>query len=431
MLRKIDPAGNVKEAVCRHEAQCRRQIAAVLCAAAVLAAAAAVFSGSQVLREGGMLLRNAAGEGSYMVTLTALLQGRLFTEEITVAEQALSGEAVEELFAAAAEELETQMLGENESTDKIVYDLELPAETADGMVSAQWTFDNYQILNADGSIRDDVPEEGTVVEVTLTMTYLEETAQSVFSILVFPRAVSEEEALREALEDAVAQADESTADKENLILPEEVNGEAVVWSEQNEYTVFKILLLGILAALLFRYEAQEKLRRAVSRRDAQMLADYADIVSKLSLLLGAGMTVYGAWEKIVQTYAAQRAGQSSEKGSGRQRAAGGRRIAYEEMMITCVQLQEGAGEVRAYEEFGKRCGLRPYLKLSAILTQNVRLGTAGVTQQLIQEAQDAFEERKALARQKGEEAGTKLLLPMMMLLGVVLAIVAVPGFMSF
>ena len=43
---------------------------------------------------------------------------------------------------------------------------------------------------------------------------------------------------------------------------------------------------------------------------------------------------------------------------------------------------------------------------------------------------DAFEERKNLAKKQGEEAGTKLLLPMFMLLAIVMVIVVVPAFMS-
>ena len=48
-----------------------------------------------------------------------------------------------------------------------------------------------------------------------------------------------------------------------------------------------------------------------------------------------------------------------------------------------------------------------------------------------QEAEDAFEERKSMARKLGEEAGTKLLLPMVVLLGVVMVIVMLPAIINF
>lgn len=46
------------------------------------------------------------------------------------------------------------------------------------------------------------------------------------------------------------------------------------------------------------------------------------------------------------------------------------------------------------------------------------------------EAAQSFEERKARAKRLGEEAGTKLLVPMFFMLAVVLVIVIVPAFMS-
>ena len=48
-----------------------------------------------------------------------------------------------------------------------------------------------------------------------------------------------------------------------------------------------------------------------------------------------------------------------------------------------------------------------------------------------QEAGNAFEERKNMARRLGEEAGTKLLLPMMMMLGIVMMLIIIPAYFSF
>lgn len=48
-----------------------------------------------------------------------------------------------------------------------------------------------------------------------------------------------------------------------------------------------------------------------------------------------------------------------------------------------------------------------------------------------QEADNAFAERKSLAKKLGEEAGTKLLLPMMMMLCVVMVIIMIPAYFSF
>ena len=90
----------------------------------------------------------------------------------------------------------------------------------------------------------------------------------------------------------------------------------------------------------------------------------------------------------------------------------------------------GVSEKECYENFGSRCGLQPYMKLGALLSQNLRKGTKGLADALRLEGLHAFEERKAIARRRGEEAGTKLLLPMFLMLAVVLVIVIVPAFLS-
>ena len=66
-----------------------------------------------------------------------------------------------------------------------------------------------------------------------------------------------------------------------------------------------------------------------------------------------------------------------------------------------------------------------------LLEQSVRKGGSGLSEALLQEEIVAFEERKNLARRYGEEAGTKLLGPMVVLLLVVMSMVLLPAFMSF
>lgn len=71
-----------------------------------------------------------------------------------------------------------------------------------------------------------------------------------------------------------------------------------------------------------------------------------------------------------------------------------------------------------------------YRKLGMLLSQNLRKGTKGLSQILQKEAAIAFEERKGIAKRLGEEAGTKLLGPMFLMLGIVLIIIIVPAFFS-
>ena len=129
------------------------------------------------------------------------------------------------------------------------------------------------------------------------------------------------------------------------------------------------------------------------------------------------MIVRRAWKKMVDDYEEQK-------------ERWGTRHAYEEMKQTMYEMESGISEAESYERFGRRCNIQEYMKLGALLSQNLRKGTKGLSQILKIEAIQAFEERKARAKRLGEEAGTKLLLPMFLMLSVVLIIVIVPAFLS-
>ena len=64
------------------------------------------------------------------------------------------------------------------------------------------------------------------------------------------------------------------------------------------------------------------------------------------------------------------------------------------------------------------------------MQQNVKKGTAGLIALLENEEREAFEMRNATARVRGEEASTKLLIPMLGLMVMMLVIMIVPALMG-
>ena len=168
--------------------------------------------------------------------------------------------------------------------------------------------------------------------------------------------------------------------------------------------------------LIWMQEKQKK-QKELLQRERQMQIDYPEIVNRIALLVGAGLTVKNAWKKIVDQY--------QEQGVGKEK-----RFAYEEMANAVREMHSGITEAECYEHFGRRTGLPSYVKLGALLSQNLRKGTKGLTELLSGEANQAYEERRQTVKKRGEEVSTKLLLPMSMMLVVVLVIVIVPAFLS-
>ena len=109
---------------------------------------------------------------------------------------------------------------------------------------------------------------------------------------------------------------------------------------------------------------------------------------------------------------------------------------YRESLINELQhskhnFEIGMAEGRVYYELGRRLKLPCYIKILTLLEQNVTKGSKGLVEILEQEERNALEERMNLAKKSGEEAGTKILGPMILLLIIVMLMIMIPAFLSF
>ena len=77
-----------------------------------------------------------------------------------------------------------------------------------------------------------------------------------------------------------------------------------------------------------------------------------------------------------------------------------------------------------------RCKSQNYLKFSSLIIQHVKKGGRGMEALLQEEGRSALHKRREAAKCLGEEAGTKLLMPMMLMFIIVLILIVVPAFLS-
>lgn len=372
-------------------------------------------------REISELKRNAAGQGDTEIPLV-LESGEFsppYQYSITVEEQHLTEAEAEQIFAAARKELETVILGENQSPEEITSSLNIPTQLLDGLAEVSCTFEPYDLIETDGTILwDNLKGDTGIVKVAAQLSCQNREAVHEFYLQLVPGQLDGTEALLKELKLRLAQENERQG-QEYLSLPREIDGIRLSWYLPRENWHWKLLLLGISGMIVWYVYGREKQQRQQKEWSRQLMLDYPDIVSRLSLLSGAGMTISGAWAKMAGEYRAQReAGRSIL------------RPGYEEMLKTWFEMQDGMGEIKAYENFGQRCGQPQYRKFASLLMQNVRKGTHGMQQLLDAEAEEAFAQRKAFARQLGEEAGTKLLLPMGAMLILVFAVLLLPAMLS-
>ena len=371
-----------------------------------------------VLTDQFYIKRNSQGEGSQEVDLTAVIGDEEEEVSIVVEEKQLDEDDAEELKILCEEYLEQAVLGENEDLSSVSQDLNLVSEISQYSVDVDWTISDYSVIRSDGTVENEELEENTSVVLTANCSYFEEEWETSFTVTVVPLQKDEDTLREEALYAALEEQEEATASEDYLVLPDQLDGEAIQWSEQADSTAGVLLLLGGVVIVLLFARDKENYAKDLEKRKEELTTDYPVFVHKVVLLLGAGMTPKAVWYRMISDY------------NKRRKKGGKKQYVYEEMIVTANEMSQGVAEVAAYENFGRRCQTSSYLKFSSILIASVKTGAKGMGRMLTDAGEEAMLIRRENARRLGEEAGTKLLFPMIILMGVVMCMIMVPAFMT-
>jgi hypothetical protein len=363
------------------------------------------------------LIRPSGGEGSYIESMQVEFGGERYPLEVEVWEVPYEEEELLEQLKAAEDSLETLFLKENSSLECLMYDVYMPSVFPDSNITIQWYLDSWKYIEPDGTLKNELISEEIQGKVQAVLTLEDQTLTWEREYTICPPVNPDENQKLKMLANQIEQLQEE-ADPE-IVLPKEILGEPVTWYPAKDRRWLEIAALTILALCTMaagRHNEDEK-KEKIRERDMQLA--YPDIVNRLSLYMGAGISTRGAWERIVENY---------EQKRGEKQGAG---YAYEEMRTTLHEMQSGIPEAAAYERFGTRCRMPSYLKLGTLLSQNLRRGTRNLADLLAEEAREAFEDRKALAKKLGEECESKLLLPMILMLLIILVMIMYPAIVSF
>ena len=220
------------------------------------------------------------------------------------------------------------------------------------------------------------------------------------------------------MRDEIESAVESQRGNKVAVLPKEVSGRDVRYFNDKPETDYSLFALSLVILILCPVIWYKKQRERVEERENQLILDYPTFVNKMSIFLGAGLTVRGAVERLCMEYRERK-----EKG-------GNKRYLYEELLIVNSEISNGISEGRAIEKFGKRCRLVSYMRFASILSQCIKKGSDNVTEMLDEEVRNSMEIRRENAKARGERASTKLLLPCVLMLGIVMAIIMIPAFLT-
>lgn len=416
-LERLYPGGDQEELRRNYYMQKLEKTLLIILGGSVLAVLLSLrAAGERTLEPGNAVKRGAVLDEAGEVTLEAILEGGKERISICVEPVHLTPEEAEDLYHEFCESLPQLVAGKNTSLQEVNQNLDLQERYTGYPFEVEWKSDNMEYITSTGTIKP--TSEETEVRLRAKVSYADLKWEQELTVKLLPEELTPQERQRRELTELLSAAEEEDRTEEYWGLPERVGDVPVRWRRAVEDNSL-ILWVGTLMAGVLIYQMSDRdLHDRLEKQKMHMKREYSDVVHKLALYLGAGMTLQGAFGKIAAEYERKKAG------------GGSRSPTYEEMLYTCRELKAGVSEASAYEHFGRRTGLQEYIRLSTLMAQNLKKGSSSLLPRLHEEAERAQAEQIQLGRRLGEEASTKLLLPMVMLLGVVMVIVMLPAFSS-
>ncbi len=369
----------------------------------------------------GEIERPKTGKVDREETVTATANGHEEEWKVRVSAQQLSQKESQQCLDQATKEINKTFLGKNPSLDNVHCALHIKNTYADGMVDAVWEFSDATLISSDGTILYENLEKKApaILYAAAKLSCCNEEKTYSFPLRLQMPTVTTPEGFSYRMTKALKQADRNHPTDECIVLPQSIENQPVLWAKKQDNRGVLLSALGLAAGVGIVLGKKEEEKKAVMKRMKALTTDYPDIVSALSLYVSAGITVRAAFTRIFASYC------------DRKRQNGIRdRPGYEAIGNVVRQMEDGVGEEAAYTTLGRLTGHKDYRKLAMMLKKNLKHGSVMLQTQLEKEEVQAFEMRKLAARTMGEEASTKLLMPMIMLLGVVIMVLIAPAFFS-
>lgn len=331
--------------------------------------------------------------------------------EIEVSNRKYSEKELSRLYEEMYPELISIMLDHNESGRNITGNL-LFIESLDGY---PFTF-TWKVKD-----KDSIDENGKLIahEDGSTIIYLlaecdEWQKEDSFYIFYKAAELTDSNLIAERLLEEVKKSEEKNRTEEFFHLPLSIYGKKIIYQDPSVKREPGVFLLAFAASIAVIYGATLDKRKKEKERRESLSREYSLVIQKMVMYLSAGINLRNVWVRIYED----------------SREFGKSNPIYTEMAITINELRNGVSEPKAYLSFSKRIGMPSITRFTTLLIQNLKKGSTNLSELLSEEAFQAFESRKRAARMKGEEAGTLLLIPMVLIMIVVMAIIMIPAFWS-
>ena len=347
---------------------------------------------------------------SFGVEVDGIKADKELTYEGQIGVKKLEEGKIDEHLQNTLDTLEANMYREGEGKERVLTGLNLPVRLENNPVDISFSTDEGGILLDNGDLNFDMIKEKRPVTLKLTASYGEREMSRSLVITVYPMTLTEEEKVKLAVKEKL---DSALADGENetITLPAEVDGKRVRAYFPKEEITGNLVGFALAAIICLFVVFNENNKRKIKDREEELKNGYTEFVGRFVILLGAGLNIPAIWRKLETGFASNKS-------------------LTEEIRLTLWEVGNGKTEREAYENFGKRIGGTQYAKFVSVINQSLKLGQGQLLSRLEAESEAAMFERRNKAKVMGEVADTKMLMPMMLQLVLIMLIIMVPALLA-
>ncbi|MGL5259968.1 MAG: type II secretion system F family protein [Lachnospiraceae bacterium] len=364
--------------------------------------------------------RNEYGGGKQEIQLEVQDElGKWNNYLLEIEERVYTKEEIEQLFTELEFELEQLIKNKNNSLSNVNTDLSLIDSYKEYPIEITWESSNTEYISRNGRINTEKITEPKMITLYATASYYDFEKIIEIHCIIYPKEKTYTEEFLHKIKQLVMEESEKSKSSSIVKLPNKINDFVLNWKTKNSLDLFYGSLLIFILAFASFWLFDRELFKELKARESELEKEYPNFLSTIVLLLGTGMSMSNIFIRMSKEYK-----EKKEKGKKTN-------YLYEELIFLENQIKNGKNSIEVYELFSRRCNISCYRKLSLLLVQNEHKGSYGLLQSLRIEVIHAFMERKMRAKRKGEEISTKLLGPMVMLLGLVMIIIMIPAYLSF
>jgi len=347
---------------------------------------------------------------SFGVEVDGIKADKELTYEGQIGVKKLEEGKIDEYLSKTLDTLEANMYREGEGKERVLTGLNIPVRLENNPVDISFSTDEGGILLDNGDLNFEMIKEKRQVTLKLTASYGEREMSRSLVITVYPRTLTEEEKVKLAVKEKL---DSALADGENetITLPAEVEGKRVRAYFPKEEITGNLVGFALAAIICLFVVFNENNKRKIRDREEELKNGYTEFVGRFVILLGAGLNIPAIWRKLETGFASNKS-------------------LTEEIRLTLWEVGNGKTEREAYENFGKRIGGTQYAKFVSVINQSLKLGQGQLLSRLEAESEAAMFERRNKAKVMGEVADTKMLMPMMLQLVLIMLIIMVPALLA-